>query len=84
MEKKEVLVMTWPTTETVGWYTNQLKAFQGWTVLGAEDDDEGYYCLVLENPETKELGLIWFYSDDEGNSPGSFEITRRAKDTWRR
>jgi hypothetical protein len=71
--------MTHPTAASVRWYTDRLNAFISWTVVGTsiEDDvDEGYFALRLRNPETGEDALIWFYSDDEGNNPGSFDIQR--------
>ena len=72
-------MMTWPTEQSVSWYTKQLDRFKGWVVIGTTTGDDGYYALLLKDPKTDELGAIWLYSDDEGNMPGSFEIVRGGK-----
>lgn len=61
------------------WYMDQLSKYKGWTVfdcLHADpgDDDEGFFALILQNSESHEKVAVWFYSDDEGNAPGSFMI----------
>jgi hypothetical protein len=68
--------MTHPTEASVGSYMNELNEFHDWVVAGTTQAQHSkqFYALLLRNPETHEKVAIWFYSDDEGNQPGSFVI----------
>ena len=51
-------------------YLKRLERFVGKKVEGLAQDDEGYFGLVIDGQ------ILWFFSDDEGNAPGSFEIQK--------
>lgn len=60
-------------------YTNQLKPLVGGTVVAiasAPPDEEGteFFGLIIKTKEGKRLKLF-LLSDDEGNGPGSFELS---------
>ena len=56
-------------------YISQLKCLTDGKVIGfIKDKNSEYYGLIIKN-KTGEKKAVWLYSDDEGNAPGSFEIT---------
>jgi len=54
-------------------YLNKLGDFLGAKITGLVEAEDGFYGLELTKPDGKKVALI-FFSDDEGNAPGSFEI----------
>jgi hypothetical protein len=48
-------------------------------LTGFAYDADGYIGLIFTKPDASRV-VIWLYSDDEGNAPGSFEIQHAAPD----
>ena len=53
-------------------YIEKLMPLVGGKLTGFVVDGE-YYGLVFTKPD-KTKTIVWLYSDDEGNNPGSFEL----------
>lgn len=64
------------------YYVKQLEQLVGGIVADVvwdEEEEDGvfgvetYFGLEIVMPDGKRM-IVWFYQDDEGNGPGSFEI----------
>ncbi len=59
-------------TEDQQFFLKQLSILLDGEIIGFVFDSNGYYGLKVKK-EGQELA-VWFYSDDAGNAPGSFDI----------
>ena len=64
--------------DTADFYLNKLEPIMGGEVVGGFKDKDGeFFGLRIENNNRKYN--LWLLSDDEGNGPGSFELTREKR-----
>ena len=64
-------------TDYVDFYIKKLAQLNGGTICGGFKDPDGkFYGLQVEKEGDKYN--LWILSDDEGNSPGSFEIDKQT------
>ncbi len=61
-------------SSAVDFYTEQLAPLVDGKVDKILSDEDGFIGLKIVSG--KKEYVVWFLSDDEGNSPGSFEINQ--------
>jgi hypothetical protein len=63
---------------SIEFYKKQLSLLIGGKVTSVVQDNEGeFFGLTIETKKKDQI--LWLLSDDEGNSPGSFEIQELVK-----
>jgi hypothetical protein len=63
---------------SIEFYKKQLSPLIGGKITSVVQDNEGEFFGLNISMKEKEF-IVWLLSDDEGNSPGSFEIQEMVK-----
>ena len=56
-------------------YIDKLTPLVGGKIIATISDKEGEFFGLLIKPEKGKARALWLLSDDEGNGPGSFELS---------